>query len=60
MVQLAGGVTVAQFKTMTVEENAVALSPMGAEGTALQLAFVTVSKAVLLVTEPDVLVTTTL
>jgi hypothetical protein len=36
-VQLAGGVTAFQFKVMTLEDDAVAASPVGADGTALQL-----------------------
>ena len=35
--QLAGGVTAVQFKPMALEEEAVAVSPVGAEGTVLQL-----------------------
>ncbi len=35
--QLAGGVTADQLKPMALEEDAVAVSPVGAEGTALQL-----------------------
>jgi hypothetical protein len=38
MVQLAGGVTAVQVKPMTLEEDAVAASPVGAEGTVVQLA----------------------
>src|SRR5271156_5287802 len=38
MVQLAGGVTAVQVKPMALEEEAVAASPVGAEGSALQLA----------------------
>src|ERR1039457_167212 len=37
MVQLVGGVTADQVKPMTLEEEAVAVSPPGAEGTAEQL-----------------------
>src|ERR1035441_3113700 len=37
MVHLAGVVTHVQVKPMTLEEDAVAASPVGAEGTALQL-----------------------
>jgi hypothetical protein len=33
MVQLAGGVTAVQLKPMALEEDAVAVSPVGAEGT---------------------------
>jgi hypothetical protein len=44
---------------MTVDDDAVAVTPVGAAGAALQLEFVTVSTAVLLVTEPEELVTTT-
>ena len=36
MVQLAGGVTAVQLKPMALEEDAVAVSPVGAEGTAMQ------------------------
>ncbi len=60
MVQLVGGVTAVQPKPMAVDEEAVAVRPFGAAGTALQLEVVTVSTAVLLVTEPTELVTTTL
>ena len=35
--QLAGGVTAVQLKPMALEEDAVAVSPVGAEGTAVQL-----------------------
>jgi hypothetical protein len=61
MVQLVGGVTTVQLKLMALEEAAVAVSPIGADGTAAQvlLAF-TVSVALLLVTEPTVFVTITL
>ena len=38
MVQLAGGVTADQVKPIELEEAAVAVRPVGAEGTALQLA----------------------
>ena len=37
MVQLAGGVTAVQVKLMALEEGAVAVSPVGAEGTVVQL-----------------------
>jgi hypothetical protein len=37
MVQFAGGVTPDQLKLMALEEVAVAVSPVGSEGTALQL-----------------------
>jgi hypothetical protein len=37
MLQLVGGVTAVQFKLMTLEEPAAAVSPVGAEGTAVQL-----------------------
>ena len=33
MVQLAGGVTAVQLKPIALEEDAVAVSPVGAEGT---------------------------
>ena len=36
MVQFAGGVTAVQLKPIAVEEVAVAVSPVGAEGTAVQ------------------------
>jgi hypothetical protein len=36
MVQLAGGVTAVQLTPMTLEEEAVAVNPVGAEGTAEQ------------------------
>jgi hypothetical protein len=36
MAQLAGGVTADQLSPMAVEDEAVAVSPVGAEGTALQ------------------------
>ena len=36
--QLAGGVTAVQLKPMALEEDAVAVSPVGAEGTEEQLA----------------------
>jgi hypothetical protein len=35
MVQLVGGVTAAQLKPILLEEDAVAVSPVGAEGTAV-------------------------
>ena len=38
MVQFAGGVTADQVKPMELEDDAVAVSPVGAEGTALQVA----------------------
>ena len=38
MLQLAGGVTAVQFKLMLLEEAAVAVSPVGAEGTVVQAA----------------------
>jgi hypothetical protein len=60
MAQLAGGVIAVQPKLITAEEDAVAVRPVGAAGTALQLEVVTVSTAVLLVMEPAALVTTTL
>ena len=34
MVQLVGGVTAVQLKPMTLEEDAVAVRPVGAAGTA--------------------------
>ena len=34
--QLAGGVTAVQLNPIALEEEAVAVSPVGAEGTALQ------------------------
>ena len=34
--QFAGGVTVAQLRPMTLEDDAVAVNPVGAEGTVLQ------------------------
>jgi hypothetical protein len=37
MVQLGGGVTAVQLKPMALEEDAVADSPVGAEGTVVQL-----------------------
>src|ERR1700685_313583 len=37
MVQLAGGVTAVQLKAMALDEDGVAVSPVGAEGTAVQL-----------------------
>src|ERR1039458_2281091 len=37
MVQLVGGVTADQFRTMALEDVAVAVRPVGAEGTAEQL-----------------------
>ena len=37
MVQLAGGVTAVQLKLMALEDDAVAVSPVGADGVALQL-----------------------
>ena len=37
MVQLAGGVTADQLRPMVLEEEAVAVSPVGAEGTALHV-----------------------
>ena len=37
MEQLAGGVTAAQLRPMELEEDVVAVSPVGADGTALQL-----------------------
>jgi len=60
MAQFAGGVTAVHPKPITVEEDAVAVRPVGAAGTTLQAEVVTVSTAALLVTEPTVLVTTTL
>jgi hypothetical protein len=36
MEQLAGGVTGVQLKPIVVEEDAVAVSPVGAEGTVVQ------------------------
>ena len=36
MEQLAGGVTADQLSPMAVEEDAVAVSPVGADGTVLQ------------------------
>jgi hypothetical protein len=36
MVQLAGGVTGDQLKPIAVEDDAVAVSPVGAEGTVVQ------------------------
>ena len=36
MEQLAGGVTAAQLKPIAVEEDAVAVSPVGADGTVVQ------------------------
>jgi hypothetical protein len=35
MAQLAGGVTADQLRLMALEEEAVSVSPVGAEGTAL-------------------------
>ena len=35
--QFAGGVTADQLRPMALEEDAVAVSPVGADGTALQL-----------------------
>ena len=35
--QFAGGVTAFQLKPMALEEEAVAVSPVGAEGTVVQL-----------------------
>ena len=35
--QFVGGVTAVQLRAMTLEEDGVAVSPAGAEGTALQL-----------------------
>ncbi len=37
MVQFAGGVTPDQLNPIALEEDTVAVSPVGAEGTALQL-----------------------
>ena len=37
MVQLAGAVTADQLRPMALEEEAVPVSPVGAEGTTLQL-----------------------
>src|ERR1700733_12106441 len=37
MVQFAGGVTAVQLKAMALDEDAVAVSPVGAEGTVVQL-----------------------
>jgi len=34
-VQLAGGVTAVQLRPITLEEDAVAVNPVGAEGTAV-------------------------
>lgn len=58
--QFAGGVTAVQVSAMALEDDAVAVRPVGADGTALQLALlVTVSTAALLVTEPAELLTVT-
>ena len=38
MAQFAGGVTADQLKPMALEEDAVATTPLGAEGTTVQLA----------------------
>ena len=56
---LAGGVGAVQLKAMALDEDAVAVRPVGAGGTALHEAAVTVSVTVLLVTDPALLVTTT-
>ena len=37
MEQLAGGVTALQLRPMELEEDVVAVTPVGAEGTAVQL-----------------------
>ena len=37
MVQLVGGVTADQFKPMALEDTAAAVSPVGAEGTVVQV-----------------------
>ncbi len=37
MEQLAGGVTAVQLNAIALEEDAVAVRPVGAEGTAVQL-----------------------
>jgi len=58
--QFAGSGTAVQFKSIAMDEDAVAVSPVGVEGAAAQLGLVTVSKAVVLVTEPAASVTTTL
>jgi len=36
MAQFAGGVTAAQLSPMTLDDDAVAVTPAGAEGTAVQ------------------------
>jgi hypothetical protein len=38
MVQFAGGVTALQLRPMALEEDAVAVNPVGAVGTVLQVA----------------------
>ena len=45
MVQLAGGVSAVQLRAMVLEDDAVAVSPVGAEGAALQLALLPVVNA---------------
>ncbi len=59
---MAGGVTAVQLSAMALDDDVVAVKPAGAAGTAVQLAPppVTVSLALLLVTDPPALVTTTL
>jgi hypothetical protein len=55
MVQLVGGVTALQLTLMALEEDAVAVRPVGAEGTAEQVAPGTVRVMVAeCVTEPSV------
>jgi hypothetical protein len=60
IVQFAGGVTAVQVSAMALDDDAVAVRPVGADGTALQLTLlVTVSTAALLVIEPAELLTVT-
>ena len=56
---MLGGVTAAQLRLIALEEDAVAVSPVGADGSVVQLPPVTVSVAELLVIDPPALVTTT-
>jgi hypothetical protein len=58
-VQFAGGVGAVQLKLMELDVVAVTVNPVGAGVTAEQGGAVTVSVAVLLVTVPALLVTTT-
>jgi hypothetical protein len=45
MVQFAGGVTAFQLKPMALDDVAVAVSPVGAEGTVVQEVLVVVALA---------------